>query len=110
MNIELNSRNGSFDIAKEKLVNDLKIVMADADSLLKEVGSSTAEEFASARQKIEARLSEARSRLADAGDAVSARTKVSVDATNGYIRENPWTSLGIAAGAGLIIGFLLNRN
>jgi len=110
MNIELNAGNGSFDAAKEKLVSDLKLVMVDADTLLKEVASSTTEEIVSTRRRIEARLAEARSRLADTGAAVTARTRATVEATDGYIRENPWKSLGIAAGAGLIIGFLLNRN
>jgi ElaB/YqjD/DUF883 family membrane-anchored ribosome-binding protein len=31
------------------------------------------------------------------------------DQTEVYMRENPWQSVGIAAGVGLLIGLLLSR-
>jgi ElaB/YqjD/DUF883 family membrane-anchored ribosome-binding protein len=32
-----------------------------------------------------------------------------VDSTERYVRENPWQSLGIAAGIGFFIGILVSR-
>ena len=67
MTTELNAIEGT----KEKLVRDLRVVVADGDDLLKEVANSTAEQFSAARTKVEARLGEARSGLDDARIAVT---------------------------------------
>lgn len=109
MNTELNASHGTVEGKKEKLVKDLKGVVGDADDLMREVASSTAGELAAARTKIEGKLDEAKSRLGDARIAVTEKARVAADATNEYVRENPWKILGVAAAAGLVIGFLLSR-
>ena len=30
-------------------------------------------------------------------------------ATDGYVRDNPWTAIGIGAGLGLLAGLLISR-
>lgn len=109
MNTTLIASHRTFEVKKEKLVKDLKGVVADADDLLKVVSSSTAEEFAAARTKIEGRLGEARSRLNDARIAVTEKARGAANVTDEYVRENPWKVIGVAAAAGLVISFLLNR-
>jgi ElaB/YqjD/DUF883 family membrane-anchored ribosome-binding protein len=109
MNTQLNASHGSIERKKERLVKDLKDVVADADDLLREVANSTVEEFVAARTKIEGRLGEARSRLDDARIAVTEKAKEAADATHEYIRENPWKTLGVGAAVGLIIAVLLSR-
>lgn len=109
MSVELNAIHGTVEGMKDTLVEDLKSVGADTDDLLKDMVNSTAEEFAAARRKIEGKLVEARSRIDDARLAVTEKAKGTADATHVYVRENPWTALGVVAAAGLIIGFLLSR-
>ena len=94
---------------KEKLVRDLRVVVADGDDLLKEVANSSVEQFAAVRAKVEARLGEAKSRLEDARIAVTGTAKDAAETTQEYVRENPWKVLGVAAAAGLVIGFVLSR-
>ena len=105
MTTELNAIEGT----KEKLVRDLRVVVADGDDLLKEVANSTAGQLAAARTKVEARLGEARSGLDDARIAVTGWATDAADATHEYVRENPWKVLGVAGAAGLVIGFILSR-
>jgi len=109
MNTELIASHGTVEGKKEALVNDLKNVVGDADALLKEVASATAEGYAAARTKVEGRLIEAKSRLDDARLAVAKKTRDAAVVTNAYVRENPWRVLGVAAATGIVIGFLLNR-
>lgn len=109
MNTELNANQGAFDGKKEALVKDLKNVVADADGLLKEVANSTVEEFAAARASVEARLSDARSRLHDARVNAAKKACEATEATQAYVRENPWKVVGVAALAGLVTAFLLSR-
>lgn len=106
---DLTHGHGNVEQLKDKLVKDLKSVGADADGLLKEVASSTAEEFAAARTRIEAKLGEAKSRLDSSRHAVAEKAKRSADATHEYVVENPWKVLGLAAAAGVIVGILMSR-
>lgn len=108
MNTKPYTSPGAIEIKKEILIRDIKGVVADADDLLKEVASSTADEFAAARMKVEERLGEARSRLDDARIAATEKARCTARATQKYVRENPIKSVGIAAAA-IIIGFLLSR-
>ncbi len=109
MKTKLNTSHGTVAGKKEKLVKDLKGVVADTDDLLRQVASSSAEEFAAARTTIEGKLGEAISRLDDARIAVTEKAKGAAEATHEYVNENPWKALGVAAAAGLVIGILLRR-
>lgn len=109
MNLSLYPSQGVVERKKDRLVTDLKSVVADADDLLQEVGNSTAEEFAAARAKIEGRLREARARLDDARVAISRKVGDAADATQEYARENPWKAFGIPAVAALIVFLLVSR-
>jgi ElaB/YqjD/DUF883 family membrane-anchored ribosome-binding protein len=45
----------------------------------------------------------------DASMAVSDRARYAADATDVYVRDNPWKMLGVAAAAGVVIGGILLR-
>lgn len=109
MNISLYRHRGTVEAKKDRLVNDLKGVVADADDLLQEVASSTTEEFFAARTKIEDRLRVARSRLDHARVAVTRQVGAAADATAEYARENPWKAFGLPAVAALVVFALLSR-
>lgn len=91
------------------LVKDLKRVVGDADDLLHELANAGTEEFATARARIEARLGEAESSLRAARSAFAHQAHVAADATQDYIKENPWKLVGIATAAGLLAALLLSR-
>jgi ElaB/YqjD/DUF883 family membrane-anchored ribosome-binding protein len=100
---------GSVDSSKQALVMDLKDAVGDADRLLTNVVDASADEIALARRKLESRLADARSVLMDASRVVSDRAKYAADATDAYVRDNPWKMLGVAAAAGIVIGGILLR-
>lgn len=106
---EPNASHGTVEGMKDKFVRDVKTVVADADNLLKQGAGSTVEELAAVRTKLEARLVEARGRLDDARIAVTEKVRGAAVATDGFVREHPWQVLGVAAAAGVIIGFFLSR-
>lgn len=54
-------------------------------------------------------LQTARQALAHAQEVLTDGAKQYASATDGYVRANPWTVLGGAAAAGLLIGMLLSR-
>jgi ElaB/YqjD/DUF883 family membrane-anchored ribosome-binding protein len=96
-------------VNKDKLVQDLKIIIGDAEELLRVTASQAGEKATAAREKIQDSLHRAKVKLAEAEDAVVDQTKQAARATDEFVHEHPWKAVGIGAGVGLIIGLLIGR-
>ena len=98
------------DNLKEQLLNDLNAVIKDAEELLHNSEQQAGEGFKSARAKFESTLRNAKRQVVHVEEMVVAKTKEAAKATDVYVKENPWQSVGIAAGVGLLLGMLIGRN
>ena len=105
----MSTQSASNDVSKEKLVADLKVVVADAEELLRATASQAGEKVSAARERIQASLATAKVKLTDAERAAIDKTKDAAKATDEYVRENPWQAVGVAAMAGLVLGILISR-
>lgn len=95
--------------AQEKLVVDIRAVIADAEEILRATADQTGEKIATLRQRIQERLLDARIRL-DAAEAVLIdKTRAAARATDDYVHANPWQAVGIGAGIGFLLGLALGR-
>jgi ElaB/YqjD/DUF883 family membrane-anchored ribosome-binding protein len=99
----------SEHVTTATLKSDLATVMRDAEALMKASADQGGEKMSEARAKIRDSLETARSRLMSAERAALRHGEDAVIATEEYVRRNPWQSVGIAAGVGLVIGVLLAR-
>ena len=97
------------DVNKDKLVADLKVVVADAEELLRATASQAGEKVTVARERIQASLATAKVKLGEAERALLEKTKQAAKVTDDYVRANPWQAVGIAAMAGLVLGILISR-
>ncbi len=97
------------DFNKDQLVTDFKMVVADAEALLKATVNTGGEKVAEIRAKAEESLGIAKARMANAQAAVLAKTKEAAKVTDAYVHENPWRSVGFAASIGIVIGLLIGR-
>ena len=86
------------NVSTEKLMQDMRAVVLDAEELLKATASQTGERVDKVRARAEESLRVARERIKDAGMEVDAQ-----------VRDNPWATAGIAAGVGLLVGLLIGR-
>lgn len=107
MNTEITGDEG--EVSKEKLMQDLRVVVSDAEELLRATASQAGEKVSAARERIQEHLAVAKEHLLDAQEHVTAKAKQAARVTDEYVHENPWRAVGIAAGAGLIIGMLISR-
>jgi ElaB/YqjD/DUF883 family membrane-anchored ribosome-binding protein len=96
-------------VTTDQLVSDLKTVMRDAEALLKATSTQTGERIQQVRAQAEQSLEQARTRLNEIEQEALRRAQEMANATEGYVRDNPWQSVGIAAGVGLLLGLLLSR-
>lgn len=98
-----------FNRAKIRMTGDIRTVIADGEDLLKAAAEVSGEGFAVARQKFEEKLAGARARLADASRAAVDKARETATAANGYVHDNPWPVIGVAAAAGVLFGYLAAR-
>lgn len=99
----------SEQVNKDKLVSDIKVVIADAEELLRATAGQAGDKITDLRAKISERLVDAKLKLADLEGVVIDKAKAVGRATDDYVHDNPWKSVGIAAGVGLVIGLLIGR-
>ena len=94
---------------KQKLVSDMKVVVADAEEILRATAGVVGDKMGDLRERFGERLRDAKLRLADAEAALVDRTKAAARATDDYVHENPWRAVGVAAGIGLLLGVIIGR-
>ena len=99
----------AMENSKDRLMQDLKAVMADAEELLKATSSQTGERIAAARVKAEESLQSAKIRLGEVQGIAIEQAKVVAKKTDNYVAANPWQAVGIATVAGIVIGALISR-
>lgn len=96
-------------VHKEKLMSDLRVVIADAEELLRMTADQAGEAAADIRSRVQARMNQAKLDLMQVQEAAVAKAKAAGHATDEFVHENPWKSIGIAAGVGLLLGLLVSR-
>ena len=89
--------------------NEFKSFLGDVEDLVKETTTLTGEDLARAKAKLSARIGAAKDTVAAAGVAISESARGAAVATNEYVHEQPWKSISIGAGFGLLLGFVLSR-
>lgn len=97
------------DVTKEQLIADFKVVIEDAEALLKATANQGGEAVANLRAKTEASLAAAKVKMEDAQAALVEKTKAAARAADDYVHDKPWHAVGVAAGVGLVIGLLIGR-
>jgi len=91
--------------ANQRLAGDLKLVMRDAEDLLK----ATAGEAGEKVKEVRSRLASAMESAKVTCEKLQEKTAETARATDHVIREHPYESIGAAFGVGLLIGVLVAR-
>ena len=97
------------DVTKDKLIADVKLVIADTEELLRATAGQAGDKIADIRARTQDRLAAAKIKLAEAEAIVVDKAKQVGRVTDDYVHDNPWRSVGVAAGLGFIVGLLIGR-
>jgi len=92
----------------DRLLTDLHQVVTDAESLLRATADQTSAGASELRARVQSTLDRAKSSLGEFQSVAVERAKAAGKATDDYVHDNPWQSIGVAAGVGLLIGLLLS--
>jgi ElaB/YqjD/DUF883 family membrane-anchored ribosome-binding protein len=88
---------------------EVRKLIADVEELIRRVGDAADPELARLRTKVESTVATTKKAIFDGTEQVQRQAKDAFEASDRYVRDQPWEAIGIAAIAGLAIGFLVGR-
>jgi ElaB/YqjD/DUF883 family membrane-anchored ribosome-binding protein len=96
-------------IAQDRVLNDLKTLARDAEDLMKATAGELGEKAREARARLAHALEAAKATCADLQAQMVVAAKGAAQQADTAIRDNPYQSIGIAFGLGVLIGVLVAR-
>ncbi len=93
--------------SKDQVVNDFKALLSEGESLFKSATAGGDQALQVARDKFKEQLEVAKKKYGELQDATVKQAKQAATATDEYVHGNPWTSIAVAGGVGLVIGMLI---
>ena len=103
------SEDPSNSANRDKFVQDMRMVISDAEELLRATANQAGEKIGVARGRIEDSLHQAKVKLAEAEAVLKERGAQAARYTDEYVHDNPWHAIGVAAVIGLVLGLLMTR-
>lgn len=95
--------------AREKLLNDLRTVIADAEQLLIDTEQHTEHGYKTAIAQFERKLRNAKAELNRLEQRVASSGRNMVQTADRFVEDNPWQAAGAGLCAGLLVGLLMGR-
>lgn len=92
-----------------QLRKNLNDVVHAAEALLRATVDETNAEYHKARSTLDEKLRAAKSNVAEHAQDIASNAKELGEKGDRLIRDNPWVSIGIGAGVGLLLGMVLRR-
>ena len=88
----------------DKLMQDLRVVVGDAEDLLEASAGQGGERMQQLRQRATDSVHGMRARLEAAGRDADRAAREAARQVNSQVRAHPWTSIALAAAIGALIG------
>ena len=92
--------------ALDRVLDDLRALMSDSETLLEATAGDASTAAQDARAKIREALKQAKETYEDLQERAVTSVRDAVETTDTAIRSHPYQSLGIALGAGFLIGLI----
>ena len=99
----------SSTATQEELAKQIEQLRSDVAEISKTLGDLGRGQVTDLRSRAERQAAELRARGRETADEVAARAREAEHQAEDYIRENPLQALAIAAGLGLLVGWLTRR-
>ncbi len=93
--------------SKDQVVSDFKSLLSEGEALFKSAAVGGDQALAAARDKFKQQLEVAKERYLELQDSAVKKAKVAATATDEYVHVNPWTSIAVAGGVGLLLGLMV---
>jgi ElaB/YqjD/DUF883 family membrane-anchored ribosome-binding protein len=101
-----NKDTASAHHTPKELLSELKTLVAEAETMM---ADSLSEHSSEALGNLRERFSAAQERFSDIYDGAKKKVVAGAKYTDTTIRENPYQSMAIALGVGVLVGVLVGR-
>lgn len=112
------TRNGTHRLSKDvqeakehmkhTASSELSNLVSDVEDLLKKVTHVNDADIAILRARLERKIEVAKETIAAGSGKVTQTAREAAKATDEYVRQSPWQSVGIAALTGAVVGFAIS--
>lgn len=92
------------DHLKEYANSEMRALISDVEELIERVGNIADADVTRLRTKITESLANVKQIISDSAESISSRAKAAATATDEYVHERPWTTIGVAAVLALLVG------
>lgn len=96
-------------IARERVLDDLRVLVRDAENLLKATAGEVGEKGKELRARLASALERAKATCSELQAQTLASARAAARRADVVIRHHPYESIGVAFGLGLLIGVLVTR-
>jgi uncharacterized protein (TIGR03382 family) len=93
----------------DRMSHHLRALAEDAEALLKATARAGDEKYDATRERLRDELHHLRVRLGELESSAAARVKSAARHTDEAVHAHPYSAMGAAALAGLLLGFLMAR-
>jgi ElaB/YqjD/DUF883 family membrane-anchored ribosome-binding protein len=104
-----NGNASAVNGAAKDTSGDMKALVKDAQSLLSAAASLTGNKADELRERGMELLDQALGKAGKYQDQALVKSKELARATDVYVKDNPWRTVAVAAGVGLLLGVILGR-
>ena len=101
--------SASTDRTRDKIVDEFSAIVGEAETLLNKAATETGDKARDIRSQVEGKLLSAKLRLQELEGQAVDRAKEAARATDDFVHDHPWQSIGVAVAIGFVAGLLMNR-
>ena len=93
----------------DKVLDDLHRVLGDLEQVVKGAMANASGQAGDVADRIRAALDTAQGRIDEAEQALGKNLRQGAKVADGYVKDNVWMSLGVAAAVAFVVGFAMGR-
>ena len=94
---------------KERLIADIQQLLTDAQGILTDASEHADDHVSRLRAKLSDNVDKVKDSLHSAKKHTRKKAREAADATDEYVHDTPWQSVGVAAAVGFLLGLLVSR-
>lgn len=94
------------EVTRERLFDEFNAVVAETERLLKSLATAGSDQAGTIKASVQQGLTAASDRLAKIREQSVQQAGAAAKATDEYVRDNPWQSIGVVAAVSAIVGLI----
>lgn len=98
-----------FARKKDKLMGELRTDLAESEKFLRATADQAGEGTAGIRSRVLAGVDHTKAELKHLQKAAAEKACAAGQSADHFVGDNPWKSIGLAAGIGFLAGLLISR-